>query len=120
MERTGRTELPSRAAPDRPGAELPSRTAPDRLDPAPPTGGPELPFHAPEGARPAPGLFGAGHPRGAEGTAAFPPPGRPGARCRRPDAASNPAGGERPADASLFDSPTARVARRPAPPRPVR
>ena len=106
VERTGRTELPS-------------RTAPDRLDPAPPTGGPELPFHAPEGARPAAGLFGAGHPRGAEGTAAFPPP------AGREHGAAGPmprrtAGSERPADASLFDSPTARVGPppRPASPRP--
>ena len=60
VERTGRTELPT-------------RTAPDRLDPAPPAGGSQLPFHASEGARPAPGLFGAGHPQDTEGTAAFPP-----------------------------------------------
>jgi hypothetical protein len=108
VERTGRTELPS-------------RTAPDRLDPAPPAGGPELPLHAPEGARPAPGLFSAGHPHGgAEGTAAFPPqagrePGAAGPMPRRTPSS------ERPADASLFDSPTARVGPppRPAPPRPM-
>ena len=120
VEQTGRTELPSRTAPDRPGAELASRTAPDLLDPAPPAGGPELPFRAPAGAPPAAGLFSAGRPHGAEGTAAFPP------QAAREQGAAGPMprrtpGGERPADASLFDSPTARVGPppRPASPRPM-
>ena len=120
VEQTGRTELPSRTAPDRPGAELASRTAPDLLDPAPPAGGPELPFRAPGGAPPAAGLFSAGRPHGAEGTAAFPP------QAGREQGAAGPMprrtpGGERPADALLFDSPTARVGPppRPASPRPM-
>jgi hypothetical protein len=110
VERTGRTELPSRTASNRADAELPSRTDLDRLDPAPPAAGPELPTRTPEGA--GSGLFGAGRPHGAEGTAAFPPAAGPMPR-RTPAT-------ERPADASLFDSPTARVGPPPrrTPPRP--
>ncbi len=102
VEQTGRTELPSRPGPRRPDPE-----------PAP---GPELPRREPEGRRPpqpegAPtGRSGAGRSSDAGGTAAFPSPAGPMPR--------RAAATDRRADASLFDSPTARVGPSPRPAQP--
>jgi hypothetical protein len=108
-ERTGRTPLPPRAAPELPGSPLPHRAPPERHAVGSPGSG-QL-----DEARPKPDLLGADTGR----TLAQPPAGRRDRTVAETGPHRTGHTGT-PADGSLFDSPTARVSSPSRPPGPPR